>query len=115
MSHRKLERHDGSVEPATQELEEWTFSVAGKGVPSDERTDVERSTDLAAHEPSEEALDGWEFGIAEERSDRSEPSGSKTTDTGTPSTFEERLAPIVGLLVVGSLLLAGGYILVMTV
>lgn len=44
-------------------------SAAGKGVPSDERTDVERSTDLAAHEPSEEALDGWEFGIAEERSD----------------------------------------------
>jgi hypothetical protein len=115
MSHQELERHDRSVEPAPQELEEWTFGVADKGIPSDERTEGERSVDPAAYEPSEAVLEEWEFGITEERSERTDAADAGATDTGISSTLEARLAPIVGLLVVGSLLLAGGYILVMTV
>jgi hypothetical protein len=115
MSHQELERHDGSVEPAPQELKDWTFGVADEGIPSGEQPESERSMDPAAHEPSEAVLEEWEFGITEERSERTDAADAGATNAGISSTLEARLAPVVGLLVVGSLLLAGGYILVMTV
>lgn len=101
----------------------------GDGRPIDEGFGSDRPA--ADDQPSDD-LDEWTFGVTNaevESADRSvtavgsaEPTGDTESieaesgiGSGTVSAFERRLAPVVGALVALSLLLSGGYILVVTV
>jgi hypothetical protein len=116
MLQQEPDQREPAAESSARDLDDWEF-----GPPETTNSPTAstpggnaRREGAARGETGEEALEKWEFERASDGTSRANRS-QRSTASGESLTLEERLAPIVGLVVVGSLLLSGGYIFVVTV